>query len=488
MSDVPADGGSGPDRSGENEPSFAEMLEAYEAGMNEDLQVGDKIKGKVVAIDDHSVFVDTGTKADGMVEKEELLDDDGELTCRVGDELELFVVALDESEIRLSKAISGIGGLEVLKDAYHNKIPVEGKVVAAIKGGFQVEVVKRRAFCPISQMDVTYVEDTAPYIGRSYSFLITRLEENGRNIVLSRRKLLEQEQAAARKEFLAKLEEGDVVTGRVTRLMPYGAFVELCPGLEGMVHISELSWSRLDTPQDAVSPGQQLDVKVLKMETDAKGRPRISLSARQATEDPWLKAARRFAPGTRTTGKVTRCADFGAFVEVAPGIEGLVHVSEISYRRVNKPEDFVKPGQSVSVMVKSVDPDARRMSLSMKEVEGDPWLDVQERFAAGTKVDGVVEKKEPFGIFVTLAPGITGLLPASRIKSAAGGDRLERLKPGDSVRVTVSQVDAARRRISLAPVDQGQSDDWQRFAGRGNGSLGSLGEKLQQALKAKQKG
>ncbi len=488
MSDLPASGDLHPDRDAENEPSFAEMLEQYETGMQEDLQVGDRIRGKVVAIDDHSVFVATGTKADGVVEKEELLGDDGELTCKVGDELELFVVALDESEIKLSRAVSGIGGLGILKDAYHNKIPVEGKVVAAIKGGFQVEVVKRRAFCPISQMDVTYIEDGAPYVGKNFAFLITRLEENGRNIVLSRRRLLEQEQAAARKAFVEKLDEGDVVTGTVTRLMPYGAFVELCPGLEGMVHISELSWSRLDSAQDAVCSGQQIDVKVLKIETDAKGRMRISLSAKQASEDPWLKAALDFPAGTRTVGKVTRLADFGAFVEVAPGIEGLVHVSEMSYtRRVNKPQDVVQPGQSVSVMVKAIDPEARRMSLSMKEVEGDPWLDVQERFPVGTVVEAVLEKKENFGLFVNLAPGITGLLPVSRIKEAADGDKLERLKPGDPIEVTISQVDAAQRRISLAPAVQGRSGNWRQFSDQ-DGSLGSLGEKLQQALKAKQKG
>lgn len=488
MSDEPLNEDSNQDHGDANEPSFAELLEAYQSGVQEDLQVGDKIRGKVVAVDDHSVFVATGTKADGVVDKEELLDDEGNLTCKPGDRLELFVVAVDESEIRLSRAISGVGGVEILKDAYHSRIPIEGKVVAAVKGGFQVEVVKRRAFCPISQMDVTYVEDTEPYLGQTYSFLITRFEENGRNIVLSRRRLLEQQQAEARREFLNKLEEGDVVTGRVTRLMPYGAFVELCPGLEGMVHVSELSWSRLETPGDAVSVGDQIEVKVLRIETDAKGRPRISLSARQAGEDPWLQAALRFPAGTRTVGKVTRCADFGAFVEVAPGIEGLVHVSEISYtRRVNKPRDVVQPGQSVPVVVKAVDPDARRMSLSMKDAEGDPWLDVEQRFGVGTKVEGVVEKKEPFGLFVSLVPGVTGLIPVSRIKSCPEGEKIERLKPGDPILVTVSRVDAAQRRISLEPGRQESGREWRRFS-TGGGSLGSLGEKLQEALKAKQKG
>ncbi len=488
MSDSSINDDSNMDRTDDNEPSFAELLESYEAGMNEDLGVGDKIKGRVVAIDDHCVFVDTGTKADGMVDKEELLDEKGNLCCRLGDELELFVVAMDESEIRLSRAISGIGGIEILKDAYHNRIPIEGKVVAAIKGGFQVEVVKRRAFCPVSQMDVAYVEETEPYIGQTYSFLVTTLSENGRNIVLSRRKLLEQEQAKVRQAYLEQISPGEVVSGTVTRMMPYGAFVQLCPGLEGMVHISELGWSRLDKPQDAVCLGERIEAKVLKIETDAKGRPRISLSVKQATEDPWLTAARRFAIGTRLTGKVTRCADFGAFVEVAPGIEGLVHVSEMSYtRRVNKPRDMVSPGQSVAVMVKAIDPEARRMSLSMKEVEGDPWLDARERFPAGTVIEGVVEKKENFGFFINLAPGITGLLPMSKIKAAAADSGLERLKTGDRVKVSVSQIDTAQRRISLAPAREEADKNWRRFSSGANSSLGSLGEKLQQAMKNKQK-
>ena len=187
----------------EGEESFAELFESYSAGMNENIQVGDQIRGRIIAIGSSSVFVDTGTKVDGVVEKAELLDDDGRLSVNLNDELDLYVVAADESEIRLSKAISGIGGLNMLRDAYEQRIPVEGKVVAAIKGGFQVEVIKRRAFCPISQMDLTYVEDPEVYVGQSFAFLIKRFEENGRNIVISRRDILQKELEASRKTFMA---------------------------------------------------------------------------------------------------------------------------------------------------------------------------------------------------------------------------------------------------------------------------------------------
>ena len=468
------------------EESFAEMFESYAAGMNEDIRVGDKISGKIISISDSAVFVDTGTKADGVVEIEELKDESGELPYAVGDTLELFVVAADESEIRLSKAIAGIGGLSMLTDAFRNAIPVEGKVVQTIKGGFQVEVLKRRAFCPISQIDTQYVEDAEQYVGKTYSFRIAKLAERGRNIVLSRRDLLEAQQEQARQEFLKTLAEEQVLTGRVTRLMPYGAFVELIPGLEGMVHISELSWSRLEKPEEAVSPGDKLEVKVLRIESGGKRR-KIALSAKQVTGDPWERVGEEIESGQKVTGKVTRCAPFGAFVEIRPGIEGLVHISEMSYtRRVVHPEDVVQPGQSISVMIKEIDTKSRRIGLSLRDAEGDPWLDVAERFTVGQPVSGTVEKQEKFGLFINLAPGIVGLLPKSVISRSPQGSRIDNLKPGDTIAVVVAGVNAAERKISLGLGDSDNENNWRQFAGKSSErgtSLGALGDKLAEALK-----
>jgi small subunit ribosomal protein S1 len=315
----------------EEDESFADLFESYSSGMNEDINVGDRIKGRIISIGTGSVFVDTGTKVDGVVEKAELLDEDGRLPYAVGDELELYVVAADESEIRLSKAVSGIGGLHMLTDAFEQKIPIEGKVVASIKGGFQVEVLKRRAFCPISQMDVIYVEDPNDYVGQTFTFLIKRFEGRGRNIVVSRREILQKELDASRKAFMAQLGEEAIVDGTVARIMPFGAFVTLAPGVEGLVHISELSWSRLDTPDQAVKVGDRLQVKVLGIKEGEKpGAKKISLSVKQAMADPWEDAQNRIKVGAKLTGKVTRCANFGAFVELFPGIEGLVHLSEMS--------------------------------------------------------------------------------------------------------------------------------------------------------------
>jgi small subunit ribosomal protein S1 len=470
----------------DQEESFAELFESYSAGMKDDIQVGDKIQGKVIAVSDKAVFVDTGTKADGVVEPDELRDENGELSCKVGDTLDLFVVEVSESEIRLSKAIAGVGGLTMLKEAFSNGIPVEGKVIQTIKGGFQVEVLKRRAFCPISQIDTQYVENGDIYVGQTYQFRITKLAEGGRNIVLSRRDLLEAELQKVRQAFMQELAVDQIYSGRVTRLMPYGAFVELVPGVEGMVHISELSWSRLEKPEEAVRPGDKIDVKVLRIEPGQK-QIKISLSVKQVTGDPWERAAQEIQAGQKLIGKVVRCAPFGAFVELRPGVDGLVHISEMSYaKRVHDPQEIVQPGQTVSVMVKEVDTVKRRISLSIRDAEGDPWLDVKERFTVGQKVSAVLEKKEKFGFFVTLAPGIVGLLPKSVLKESAGASRIEALKPGDPIDVVVAAIKADERKISLSPADaKDEEDNWRKFTSdkESGGGVGSLGEMLNEALK-----
>ncbi|MGB5987838.1 MAG: 30S ribosomal protein S1 [Desulfobacterales bacterium] len=469
------------------EESFAELLESYSSGMSDDIRVGEKVRVKIISISDSAVFVNAGTKADGIVETEELKDEEGNLAYAVGDELELFVVAADESEIRLSKAISGIGGLTLLQEAYDNKIPVEGKVIQTIKGGFQVEVLKRRAFCPISQMDVHYVEDPEPYVGQTYQFRIKTLAEQGRNIVLSRRVLLEKEQQKARKEFLKTLEPEQILTGRVTRLMPFGAFVELAPGLEGLVHISELSWSRLEKTEDAVSPGDRLDVKVLRQEGEGK-QLKIALSAKQVSGNPWERVADEFQAGQKVTGKVTRNAPFGAFVEIRPGVEGLVHISEMSYaRRINTPDEIVEPGQTIAVMIKEIDSAKRRISLSIRDAEGDPWLDVSDKFIVGQKVKATVEHRAQFGLFITLTPGIVGLLPKSVIKQNPQAARIETLKPGDPIEVMVAGINAPERKISLN-LGQGEDEsNWREYSQETQvktdaAPLGDLGAKLAAAL------
>jgi small subunit ribosomal protein S1 len=470
----------------EKEESFAEMFEAYAAGMNDDLRVGDKIRGRIIAIGDDSLFVDTGTKADGVVDISELRDEQGHLPHKMGDELDLFVVSVDENEVRLSRALAGAGGLNMLKEAQAAAIPVEGKVVQTVKGGFQVEVLKRRAFCPISQIDTAYVDQPEQYIGQTFQFLIKKLTEGGRNIVVSRRELLEAEQEQARKIFMQTLEIDSVFTGRVTRLMPYGAFVELVPGVEGMVHISELSWSRLEKPEEVVQPGDKIQVKVLRIEPGKKQK-KIALSVKQVQGDPWTLIDTEYQPGQKITGKVTRCAAFGAFVEIKPGIEGLVHISEMSFtKRISKPDDVVHPGQMITVVIKEIDRARRRISLSIRDAEGDPWATIKDKYHQGQVVQGRVENRENFGLFISLEPGITGLLPKSEINRVPAG-QIDKLKPGDTLAVTVDAIQQAERKIALKLQDAGDEEGWRDFsdASSEGEKVGDLGEKLSRALKKK---
>lgn len=474
------------DENDSEEESFADLFESYDIQRDQDIEVGQKVHGEIIAIGQDTVFVDTGTKTDGIVEKEELLDEDGQLSCHVGDFLELYVVYNDGHEIRLSKALSGVGSTDLLRDAYRNEIPVEGKVKAPCKGGFHVDVMKRRAFCPVSQMDLQYIETPEDYEGQTYQFLITQFEEGGRNIVVSRRKLLEKERKEIYEAFFQELKVGALVEGRVTKMMPYGVFVELIPGIEGMIHISELSWSRVEKPEEVVNPYDPIAVKVIGIEKGKNSdQPRIALSAKQVTRDPWEGVEETFQTGQEVKGRVTRCVPFGAFVEIAPGIEGLVHLSEMSYRkRVVRSEDVVDPGDVVGVIIKDIDAPARRISLSIKDVEGDPWLEVGERYRVGQSIQGSIEKRESFGLFISLEPGITGLLPKSSLERSPDGAKFAKLREGESVPVIIQAIDKKGRKMTLAPGGNSGEADWRAFADK-NRTLGSLGEKLKKALDTK---
>ncbi|UCF89953.1 MAG: 30S ribosomal protein S1 [Desulfobacterales bacterium] len=471
----------------DNEKSFAELLDSFAAANGADIQIGDKIRGKIIAIGRDTVFVDTGTKIDAVVEKAELLDENQHLPYGEGDTLELFVVGLTENEIKLSRALSGIGGLYLLKDAFEKAVPVEGKIKATCKGGLNIEVMQRRAFCPVSQLDLKFVDNPEDYVGQTLTFLITQFEENGRNIVLSRRQLLAQEQEKSKKQFLANLAVGTILEGRVTKLMPYGAFLELSAGVEGMVHVSELSWSKVEKPEDVVQVGDLLSAKVIEVEAGKRpDQTKIALSVKKVGEDPWNRVAEEFHVGQRVKGRVTRCMSFGAFVEIAPGIEGLIHISEMSYRkRVVKSEDVVTPGETVPVLIKDIDSAHRRISLSLREAEGDPWLEVADKFAVGQSTEGPIEKKEKFGYFITLAPGITGLLPKSKLNKLANPASIEKLREGDPIPVIVEEIKLHERKITLAPGDAANERDWRKYAQGPPPALGSLGEKLQQALVSK---
>ncbi len=464
----------------QNELSFAELFESYDAGMGKELNQGDLVDGKIISIGAANIYIDTGTKSDGVVDKAELLDENGELPYKVGDRLKLYVVSLNESEIILSKALSGAGKATMLLDASQNRTPVEGKVTGVIKGGFTVDILGKRAFCPVSQMDVKYVENQEEYIGQTHRFLISRYEENGKNIVVSRRDLQNEEIQERLAVFLDTVKEGDTVEGRVTRIMPYGAFVELIPGVEGMVHVSELSWSRIEKPEEIVQPGDTVTVKLLKIESlKESGVPKISLSMKQTASNPWEGMGADFHVGDQVSGKVVRLTAFGAFVEIAPGVDGLVHISEMSHtKRILRPDDVVKQGEQVHVVIKSIDMNSKRISLSIKDALGDPWTGASTRYEPGSTHEGRLEKKEKFGLFITLEPGVTGLMPASNINHAAKPSDYEGLKPGDTILVMIQETDEEKRRITLTSPDQKDPDNWKQFAASKASKSGSTMESL----------
>ena len=467
--------------------SFEELFNSYDVKVGQELKQGDMVEGKIISIGKSSVYIDTGTKSDGVVDKIELLDEDGEFPFQVNDIIKLYVVSLSESEVILSKAISGAGKVTMLEDASRNKTPVEGKVTEVIKGGFNVDILGKRAFCPVSQMDVRYVETPEDYLGQTHHFLISRFEEKGRNIVVSRRDLLNEQIKEEQEAFLAKVAEGDIVKGCVTKLMPFGAFIELVPGVEGMAHISELSWSRVEKPDEVVQTGDMVSVKLLKIETREGDTPKISLSIKQMDANPWDNMGSAFNPGDQVTGKVVRLASFGAFVEIAPGVDGLVHISEMSHtRRLLRPEDVVAEGEQVQVVIKAIDQDSKRISLSIKDALGDPWTGISTKYIPGAVVKVFLEKKGSFGLFMNLEPGVTGLMPMSNIRNSSSSADYDKLKPGDSVSVLVQEVDEDKRRITLASPEQKDSEDWKQFAqNRKKDTMGTMESLFREAMNKK---
>ncbi len=479
------------------EESFAAMLEAQESGPQVKARVGDKVRGAIIAVTKDSVFIDAGLKIDGVADKAEFLDAEGNFPHEVGEVVELYVVKAGGGELRLSRAASGDGSSLQLQEAYAARLPVQGKVKGTCKGGYNVQIMGKRAFCPISQIDAQYVSDPDVHVGQEYTFLIVTCEDNGRNVVVSRRKLLEAEQQEAAEKFQAEVQPGAVMQAKVVRIKPFGVFAELAPGVEGMIHVSELGYGRVAQPQDVVREGEMLTVKILAVEPDPKRKGlRISLSVKQAQADPWEQVSGRYAKGGLVEGTVVRLAPFGAFVELEPGIEGLVHISELSYtKRVHKPEDVVSVGERVQVAIKDLDLEQRRIGLSLREAQGDPWSGVADRYAVGSLVQGTVEKREQFGLFVNLEPGVTGLMPKSLMGKALDPAALESLKPGDQVRLKVDALDVDARKITLAPVDtkEEEAKDWRKElpppAAKDEGGLGglnSLGAKFQEALAKKQ--
>lgn len=451
------------------------------------VDVGEKREGRVTKIGDKWIYVDLGQGLEGLARRDDFVDKEGRLKLEQGESYAFYVLGTNEGSILLGDQLSTReAAMDAVETALQTGVPLTGRVAGKNKGGFEIDLGGVRAFCPISQIELAYTENPDAHLGASYKFLVTEVREGGRSVVVSRAALQRQEAERAREKTMETLAVGDVVDGTVTRLANFGAFVDL-GGIEGLVHISELGFVRVDHPSELVREGERLKVTVLSIDRDDPKGPRISLSAKDAMEDPWVAAQRDLHPGKRVNGTVTRLEPFGAFVEVSPNVEGLVHVSELSWDHVKRPSDVVSVGQTISVEVLDVDLARRRISLSAKAAAGDPWNDALDRYKPGIEVTGTVENVEEFGAFVSLGSGITALIPKSEMGLARESSPHARFSKGDEVTARILSIEPDRRRIALTMKSAEEVADQ---AGSGprtytdtSKGLGTLGDLLKDKLK-----
>ena len=397
-------------------------------------------RGKVISIGRDDVFVDLGGKSQGVAPLSHFE------TVKIGDEFEFTVDRYDEREGLLILSRKGVVSTNVSWENLEVGQVVEGTVTGMNKGGLELEVKSMRAFMPSGQVDLYFTKDISVYLGQRLTAEVMQFERGAKNLILSRRALLERQKEEARQKLLEELAEGQTRRGIVRSVTDYGAFVDI-GGMDGLLHVSEMSHRRGRHPSEFVKVGDLVDVKIIKLDKESG---KMSLSLKQAMPDPWANVETRYASGSAVTGRVTRVEPFGAFVEVEEGLEGLLPVSEMSWQRIRHPSDVVKPGDTIKLVVLAVDPDQKRMSFSLKQAGPDPWAQVKERYALDTVVPGKVTRVVDFGAFVELEPGLEGLVHISelaphRVKSA--GDVV---KPGQEVQVRVLEVDRDARRVSLS--------------------------------------
>lgn len=424
------------------------LIESHDKKIIKDVKPGTKVNGTVARIGSEYVFVDIGTKNEALMKFSEFLNAEKVPEVNIGDKISAFVISNNNNETILSRSLGGSSAaIQDVLDAMENQVPVQGKVTGVNKGGLNVKIMGHKAFCPISQIDIKFTEDVNVYLDKVYDFIVTRVTEGGRNIVVSRVPLLEQNLGSKLDVFKNTIKDNRVYRGKIARITKFGLFVDM-GDLEGLVHISEVSWERAENLNDSFSVGQDVEYIILNIE---KAQPlrnsKISLSIKQVLDNPWVNIADKISIGQLVQGKVTRLTNFGAFVEVAPGVEGLIHISEMAWgKRINHPSEVVQEGALVNVNVLNMDTTKKTISLSLKDIANDPWKDVETRFPAGTEVNGTVSKKTKYGYFMDLSEGVTGLLVFSNIVA----DKKDTLKDGDQVTVLVESIDVANRRISLS--------------------------------------
>mgnify|MGYP006285463103 FL=1 len=428
--------------------SFAQLFE--ESLQNAVMQAGSIVYGKVVDINDDYVTVDAGLKSEGIIPTDQFRDENGEVNITVGDEVEVALDAVEDGfgETRLSreKALRA-RAWKKLEKAFEADEIVTGRISGKVKGGFTVELGDVRAFLPGSLVDVRPIRDTTYLEGKDIEFKIIKLDQRRNNVVVSRRAVVEEEYSAEREALLEQLQEGMVLRGIVKNLTDYGAFLDL-GGIDGLLHITDMAWKRVKHPSEMVNIGDEIDVKVLKFDRE---RNRVSLGLKQLGEDPWNDISRRYPTSTRLFGKVTNITDYGCFVEIEDGVEGLVHVSEMDWTNKNvNPGKLVNVGDEVEVMILDIDEDRRRISLGMKQCQPNPWDAFAASHTKGDKVVGQIKSITDFGIFIGLEGGIDGLVHLSDLSwSEPGEEAVRQFKKGEELEAVVIAIDPERERISL---------------------------------------
>ncbi|HET9751594.1 MAG TPA: S1 RNA-binding domain-containing protein, partial [Myxococcales bacterium] len=475
--------------SAEENADFGALLAESQQQKPGKLRVGQKVSAKVAHLGGEVAFLDLGGKGEGIIDLRELRDDKGELLVQAGGTIDGYVLSLSEGNVVVTRSVPKGAGREIVQEALDARIPIEGMVTGQNKGGLEVDLGGMRGFVPASQVDVRFVEDQSQFVGQRLKFRVTELR--GGNAILSRRALLEEERAAQAAELRKTLEVGAQLEGTVTSVRDFGAFVDI-GGIEGLVHVSELSHARVAHAQDVVKPGQRVKVQVLRLEKDERGHEKVALSLRALEQDPWDAARPQLKEGARLEGRVARLQPFGAFVELFPGVDGLVHVSALSDRHIQHPREVVKEGETIQVQIESVDDASRRVALrrisdeEARAPEGAPAAApaAQKRARVGDVVDATVDKCEAFGVFVHWDGG-KGLVPNAELGTPRGSDNRKTLPPGTQFKAQITDIDErGRYRLSRSSAEraEGASDyrEYQRQMnrkmppGKGFGTLGDL--------------
>ena len=440
--------------------NFAQLFE--ESLKEIETRPGSIIKGTIVAITKDNVLVDAGLKSESVISIDQFKNTSGEVEVNIGDEIDVALDATDDGfgETILSREkAKRHEAWQVLEKAYEEKETVIGVINGKVKGGFTVEVSNIRAFLPGSLVDVRPVRDTAHLEGKDLEFKVIKLDQKRNNVVVSRRAVIESESSVERDALLESLAEGIEVKGVVKNLTDYGAFVDL-GGIDGLLHITDMAWKRVKHPSEIVNVGDEIQVKVLKFDRE---RTRVSLGMKQLGEDPWVAIAKRYPEGSKLSGRITNLTDYGCFVEIQEGVEGLVHVSEMDWTNKNiHPSKVVSLGDTVEVMVLEIDEERRRISLGLKQCIPNPWEEFAKNFNKGDKVIGKIKSITDFGIFIGLDGGIDGLVHLSDISWAGGEEAVREYKKGDEISAVVLQVDPERERISLG-VKQTEDDPFNQY-------------------------